>query len=107
MASRIQLHSTLCEILGCPERGKECRCYFQAPGSVSMTYPAIVYSLDDMDNKFADDGVYLTKRKYLITLIDKNPDSPLIDKLNTQAFCKFSRHYKADNLNHYVYILYF
>ena len=49
MSRRLKLHSILCGILSCPERGKECRAYFQPPASVSMKYPAIVYALKISD----------------------------------------------------------
>ena len=46
---RILFHKLLCEILSCPIEGEQCRCYFQPPESIKMNYPAIVYSLDDVD----------------------------------------------------------
>ena len=46
---RILFHKLLCEILSCPIEGEQCRCYFQPPESIKMNYPAIVYSLDDID----------------------------------------------------------
>ena len=57
---RIKFHGLLCEILSCPIEGERCRCYFQPPESVKMSYPAIVYSLDDIDKTYANDGVYLS-----------------------------------------------
>ena len=59
--------------------------YFQPPSSISMKYPCIVYKLDDLDNKFADNVVYLTKRRYQVTLIDSNPDSLMIGTLNRRV----------------------
>ena len=53
------------------------------------------------------DGVYLSNRKYLVTVIDKNPDSSFIDIVAKLPTCRFVRHYKSDNLNHYVFTLYF
>ena len=64
-----------------------------------MKYPAIVYELDDIRNEFADDGVYLFRKRYLITLIDKNPDSLFVDKLALFPTSEFVRHYTADNLH--------
>lgn len=45
---RIKFHGLLCEILSCPIEGERCRCYFQPPESVKMSYPAIVYSLAEI-----------------------------------------------------------
>ena len=104
---RLLFHEILCEILSCPAEGIECRCYFQPPPSVNMKYPAIVYGLDDIENVFANDGVYLSKRRYSVTVIDKDPDSILIDKVAKLPTSRFNRHYEKDNLNHDVFEVYF
>lgn len=104
---RLLLHDTLCGILSCPNRGDECRAYFQPPESVKMKYPAIVYGLDDIENMYANDGVYLSHQKYSITVIDKNPDSPIVDKVAALPFCRFNRSYQKDNLNHYVFTIFY
>lgn len=70
MSRRLKLHNILCAILSCPDKGSECRAYFQPPSSVKMKYPAIVYALDDIENTFANNGVYLSERKYSVTVID-------------------------------------
>lgn len=76
MSRRLKLHNALCDILSCPNKGPECRAYFQPPSSVKMKYPAIVYALNDIENTFANDGVYLSARKYSVTVIDSDPDPP-------------------------------
>lgn len=72
-----------------------------------MKYPAIVYTLDDIENAFANDGVYLSARKYSITVIDRDPDTPLVGKVVSLPTCRFNRSYTKDNLNHYVFELFF
>ena len=104
---RLLLHEILCDILSCPIQGNECRCYFQPPETLKMKYPAIVYSLNDVENFYADDGVYLSKRVYSLTLIEKNPDSEYISKLLSLPTCNYDRHYVSDNLNHDVFEIYF
>jgi hypothetical protein len=101
MPSRLELQTLFENILGSRN------VYFQPPESVKMNYPAIVYGLDNIENSFADDGVYLSKKKYLVTVIDEDPDSPIVDKVATLPTCRFNRHFQSDNLNHYVFILYF
>jgi hypothetical protein len=101
MPSRLELQTLLEELLGSRN------VYFQPPESVKMKYPAIVYGLDNIENSFADDGVYLSKKKYLVTVIDEDPDSPIVDKVASLPTCRFNRHFQSDNLNHYVFILYF
>lgn len=98
---RLHLHEVLCKILGTRN------VYFQPPESVQMNYPAIVYGLDEIKNTFADDGVYLSVRKYAVTVIDEDPDSMIVDKVCLLPMCHFNRHYEKDNLNHDVFELYF
>ena len=104
---RLLLHDMLCEILSCPIRGKDCRCYFQPPESIRMNYPAIVYGLDDIESTFANDGVYLYKRKYQVTVIDKDPDTDLVEKVMNLPMSRFERHYEKDNLNHDVFEIFY
>lgn len=107
MNRRLKLHKILCEILECPEHGRECRVYFQPPASVKMKYPAIVYALNNIENTYADDGVYLFSKKYSVTLIDSDPDSSLINKVASLPTSRFNRHYTKDNLNHDVFEIFF
>lgn len=102
-----QADSILCGILDCPERGKECRAYFQPPASVSMKYPAIVYALNGKDKRHADDRVYLSSNRYSVTVIDSNPDSDIVDKVSELPMCRFNTAYTKDNLNHTVYEIYY
>lgn len=98
---RLELHEILCEILGSGS------VYFQPPESVKMNYPAIVYGLDDLDSVHANDGVYLLRRRYAVTVISEDPDTDLIGKIAVLPMCRFDRSYKSDNLNHYVFTLYY
>lgn len=101
MSSRIGLQTVLEEILGSES------VYFQPPMSIKMKYPAIVYGLEDIENSFANDGVYSSKRKYLVTVIDENPDSQIVDKVASMPTCRYNRHFESDNLNHDVFILHY
>lgn len=101
MASRLELHEELCKLLGSRN------VYFQPPSSVQMKYPAIVYSLDNLENRHANDAVYSTNVRYSLTYIDKNPDSEKVLEIVKLPYCRFNRFYISDNLNHYNYTLYF
>lgn len=83
-----------------------CRAYFQPPSNVSMGYPCIVYELDRIVKKRADDSTYLKTRRYQVKLITKNPDDPLVDALASMVHSEFERHYTADGLNHFVFDIY-
>lgn len=81
--------------------------YYQPPASVRISYPAIIFRLNDYSQNWADDNLYKKDRSYLITLIHYDPDNDLIEKL-LWAFPKlrYDRTYTSDNLYHYVYVLY-
>lgn len=81
--------------------------YFQPPASVRIKYPAIIYKLNNIDQRFADDRTYNKDRSYMLTLVHNDPDNEIVDKL-VWAFPKirFDRAYVSDNLYHYVYVLY-
>ena len=80
--------------------------YFQPPASIKMKYPAIRYSLKDFNIKYANNSSYLSKPCYEAILIDTNPDSEFVDKILNFPNCSFDRHYKSDNLNHFVFTIY-
>ena len=101
MDNRLDLQATLKDLLGSRN------VYFQPPESVRMSYPAIVYSLDNIENRHANDSVYHMRDRYSVTYITQNPDDQAIRAIASMPLCRFDRHYKADNLNHYVYTIYF
>ena len=101
MNRRTELHNLLVNILGSRY------VYFQPPETVKMTYPCIVYSLETIDARHADDLPYMKNRSYYVIIIDKNPDSELVDKLSELPLCRFERYYTASNLNHWVFRIYF
>lgn len=81
--------------------------YFQPPPSLQMKYPAIKYSLSDIDNIHADNLSYIQRKAYHLIYITKNPDDPMIDSISQLPMCEFDRHYTSDNLNHYSFIIFF
>lgn len=101
MASRLELQAKLEELLGSKN------VYYQPPESLKMNYPAIVYSKSRIDTRKANNSTYSRNTRYDITVIDRLPDNPVIDKLMELPYCSYDRPYKADNLNHDVLILYF
>lgn len=98
---RLALHAELINILGSNH------VYFQPPESIKMTYPAIVYERYDIPTLDADNEKYLRNCKYRVTVIDKDPDSVVVDRLSKFRFAKFNRHFAADGLNHDVFLVYY
>lgn len=101
MASRLELHDKLVEILGSNN------VYYQPPESLKLQYPCIIYSLTGMKNTFADDDVYLRKRQYEIVVVSFDPDNEIVEELSRFPYTSYTRHYNSNNLNHDVFRVYF
>jgi hypothetical protein len=101
MARRLDLQTLLTSILGTNN------VYFQPPPTVQMAYPCIVYHRDYEVTNHADDIPYKRMKRYLVTVIDRDPDSGIPDKIANLPLCVYDRFYAAENLNHDVYKLFF
>ena len=101
MARRLELQAILTDIL------ETNNVYFQPPPTVEMKYPCIVYHRDYELVFHADDKPYHHRKRYMVTVIDRDPDSGIPDKIAALPLCVYDRFYTADNLNHDVYKLFF
>lgn len=101
MASRLELQTKLEDLLGTRN------VYFQPPSSVQMKYDAIVYSLSDFENTFANDSVYTQMRGYKVTAICEKSDAEVVTKLSRLPNCSFVTSYTSDRLYHFVFTLYY
>lgn len=101
MASRLELQSKLEKLLGTRN------VYYQPPETIKMNYPAIRYSINDIESRKANDSRYISLKSYQIIVIDKKPDNPVIDAILQLPYSSYDRHYVSDNLNHDVIELYF
>lgn len=81
--------------------------YFQPPESVQLKYPCIVYKLSSDISLFAENNTYFNKNQYTLTIIDRSPESELIEKIRELSLLSFTTHFMANNLHHYVFSLYF
>ena len=81
--------------------------YHQRPSSGKLIYPCIVYSLDGYPDGYADNALYFEHRNYQLTVIDPDPDSKLREKVAQLRWCRFVRSFVSDNLNHYVFSIYY
>lgn len=107
MGKRIDLHDILCGIMRIYTSESSESVYFQPPDNLRMSYPCIVYSLSDIDAKFADNIPYIRQRRYTLTVIDRNPDSLIVEAISQLPRCSFDRVYKAENLNHWAFNIYY
>lgn len=101
MGDRLALHTLLTSILGSDN------VYFQPPESISLKYPCIIYKRDYIKTDFADNSPYTLGKRYSVTVIDKNPDSVIPDRIAELPKSSFERHFTSDNLNHDIFNLYF
>lgn len=99
MGQRLQLHQLL-------ETFTE-NVYFQPPTNVQLKYPCIIYKRDYADTKFADDKPYNRTLRYMVTVIDPDPDSEIPNKVAAMPLTLFNRFYTAEKLNHDVFNVYF
>jgi len=100
VATRLALQKKLEELLGSKN------VYYEPPENLKLDYPCFVYMLDDVYRRSADNIGYTIQNRYQITLIDRLPDNPVRDKLLELPRCEFDRPYKSDNLEHYVFTIY-
>jgi|SRR5580765_48398 hypothetical protein len=99
MGRRLQLHQLL-------ETFTE-NVYFQPPTNIQLKYPCIIYKRDFADTKFADDKPYDFVLRYMVTVIDQDPDSEIPGKVAAMPMSLFNRFYTADSLNHDVFNVYY
>ena len=100
MNKRIDLHNLLLKLAG-PN------VYYQIPSNMKMKYPAVKYERGRIDNNHADNIVYSQNTSYTITVISKNPDEPIVEKISKIPTCEYDRDYIIDNLYHTVFKIYY
>lgn len=101
MGTRLELNEVLTGILGSRN------VYFQPPENIKIKYPCIVYERMSNSVNYANDAIYKNIRQYKLTLIDQSPDSKFDDEIMKLPYCKFSTMFVKNNLNHYIYNLFY
>ena len=99
MAPRLELQTKLEAVLGTN------KVYFQPPASLTLTYPCIVYKRSGIKSLFGDNIPYSLSDEYTLTVIYKDPDSDLVDKVAQLPKCKLDRTFTNDNLYHAVFTI--
>ena len=101
--NRLELQAKLEAFLGSGE------VYYQSPGNVRMTYPAIVYTRDRIAVRHADNRPFVTSTKYDVKIIGTDPDDEMVERfLETfGTLCAMDRQYIADGLYHWCFSLYY
>lgn len=99
MTNRLTLHKTLTDILGSGY------VYYNPPESTKMSFPCIVYKLNNIIPTHADNMNYIDHTVYKITVISKQVDHPAVKKILKLPRTRFSTSFTANGFYHYVIIL--
>lgn len=99
MGQRLELQAILAGIPGVV------KAYFQPPNGAEMEYPCIVYerSSINVNTWHADNIKYWRMKRYSVTVIDRSPDSPIVDAVESLRYTEIERFFVADGLNHTVF----
>lgn len=92
----LKLHSTIQNV------------YFSPIDSVSLKYPAMVYSETDRADIYADDSVYLFRVSYTVVVIDRDPVfvTNTVDNLKVNfPYSTVKTTYIKNNLYHKVIVI--
>jgi hypothetical protein len=81
--------------------------YLQPGENVTMSYPAIVYNVDGLNTKWADNLAYDQIIEWQVVFIARSPDDDTWRKIGRLPRSTLNRTSVVDNLNHYYFTLYF
>ena len=101
MRNRYEFDDILRDVLG------NDHVYFQPPTSIKMSFPAIRYSVNDYDTMNANNKHYIIETSYEVILISKDPDNPVVKKLLDLPMSSFDSFYTKDNMNYWVFTIYY
>lgn len=82
------------------------RFYYQPPDGAKLKYPCIVYKLYDVPTIHADNKPYHNDRVFQVTIMDRDPESVIRERMINLPKCRFERFFVSDNVNHYVFRIY-
>ena len=100
MGSRLSLHDELLKFVP--------NVYFQPPSNIQMKYPCIVYNKTKRMRHFASDVIYMSQQEYQLTVIERDPDSDVADRLEKHLpHCGINQYFTVENLYHITLSLYY
>lgn len=81
--------------------------YIQKPLNVKLTPPYVVHELDGDWVARADNTVYASMNKYTVTLVAREPDTPIFDVIRVLPYTKFDRRLIVGGLYNFIFTTYF
>ncbi len=101
MDRRLELHNKFLAIKAVKNA------YFNPDSNVRMVYPCIRYERSGEQVEFASNGRFIARDRYLVTAIDRDPESSIFRALEAFPYYSFNRFYTADGLAHFVCSIYY
>jgi len=80
--------------------------YFQPPNGTKLKYPCIIYDLDSIDKRNADNAAYTLNDRYSIQYITRDPDDDVKYKIIQMRYCSAGKFFISENLYHYNFSIY-
>lgn len=77
--------------------------YFQPPTGTKMQFPCIVYQRMRIDQKKADNIKYKSNVIYKVIVIDRDPDSAIVEAVSELPNTSYMDFYTKDNFNYDVF----
>ena len=107
MGRRVDMHHCLKELYETVTgTSSKDRVHFQPTSDTTLTYPCILYKLSDIPVERANNRPYKVEHAYELTVIDRDPVSPLREAVVLLPYCSMNRIYESDGLHHYVFTIY-
>lgn len=101
-ADRLDLHQELLDVVD----GKA-KIYFQPPSGQNLSYPCVIYESSGLQVTNADDDKYLKHSIWNVTVITKDPDSELPEKIfSSFLHSSYDQVFVNDHLYHHVMTIY-
>lgn len=96
---RLELHEMLSNICS--------NCEFEPPTGMQLEYPCIVYNRVNNLTEHANNTPYKIETRYTVTVIDPDPDSEIVPKMELLPKCTYDTHFENDGLVHDVFTIYY
>lgn len=81
--------------------------YYQPPRNITLKYPCIIYQRQPTMGTHANNLMYMASLPYQITVIDRDPESIIADRLlSSFRYCNETARFTNDNLYHVVLTMY-
>lgn len=81
--------------------------YYQPPKDQSIVYDCIIYKLDDMPAVHANNFPYAWSHKYEVSIISRDPECPLRERVQELPTARMKTSFVKDNLHHFIFSLYY